>query len=122
MSKTNEEATVFKKIEHKIPALMQQLKIPGLAVSVIKDNQIVYSAGFGARNLQKNLPFTPDTLIGIGSVTKSFTGLAILKLVEEGKLSLDNPMNLKYSSLAKVRVPLGSHRPTSSDCASTTYR
>ncbi|MHA1210953.1 MAG: serine hydrolase domain-containing protein, partial [Candidatus Heimdallarchaeota archaeon] len=85
----------FEKIEGMITTLMQQLKIPGLSISVIADNETIYSKGFGARDLKNNLSATPDTLFGIGSVTKSFTTLAIMQLVEQGKLSLDDPIS-KY--------------------------
>ncbi|WP_457559167.1 serine hydrolase domain-containing protein [Candidatus Harpocratesius sp.] len=74
---------------------MRSGKIPGLAISIIHKGQLVYSKGFGARDLEKGLPMTPQTLIGIGSVTKSFTAIAIMKLVESGMLSLDDSVS-KY--------------------------
>ena len=55
----------------------------------MKDNEIIYSKGFGNRNYAENLPATPDTLFGVGSCTKIFTCLAILQLAEKGKLSID---------------------------------
>ena len=85
-------------IEQKLASLMQKGKIPGLSLSIIKNKEVVYSKGFGNRNLAKNLPVTPDTLFGIGSCTKVFTCLAIMQLAEQGKLSIDDPVN-KYIPL-----------------------
>lgn len=79
--------------ELRIPQLLQKSQIPGLTVSIIKDTQIIYSNGFGARDLKEKLPATPDTLFGIGSVTKSFTCLAIMQLAEAGKLNIEDPVS-----------------------------
>ncbi|MHA1721603.1 MAG: serine hydrolase [Candidatus Baldrarchaeia archaeon] len=81
-----------------ITEVMSTLHIPGLSISAIKDNTVLYSRGFGARNLEENLPATPDTLYGVGSVTKSFTALAIMQLVEAGKLDVHDPVK-KYIPL-----------------------
>jgi CubicO group peptidase (beta-lactamase class C family) len=83
------------KFENLIAAAMAQARIPGLSVALVKDNHVIYSRGFGARNLKDNLPTTPHTLFGIGSCTKSFTALAIMQLVEQGKLNVQDPVN-KY--------------------------
>ena len=76
-------------LESQIADLMQQMRIPGMSISIISEDSIIYNRAFGARNLETNLPVTTDTLFGIGSCTKSFTALAILQLVQEGKISLD---------------------------------
>jgi len=78
------------KLEGFITDWMNEIKVPGLSLSIIKDQQMVYSSGFGSRDLKGNLPATSETLYGIGSCTKSFTGLAILQLVAEGRLNLDD--------------------------------
>lgn len=81
---------VQKRIEDFIAQWMTDNKVPGLSLSIVKGDEILYSHGFGARDLNDNLPATEDTLYGMASVTKSFTGLAVLKLVERGELSLDD--------------------------------
>jgi len=73
---------------------MQEYKIPGLSVAVVKEGETIYCEGFGARDPKRNLPATPDTLYGIGSITKSFVAIAIMQLVEEGKLSVDDPVGM----------------------------
>jgi CubicO group peptidase (beta-lactamase class C family) len=80
-------------VERTVPKLMSEGRIPGLSVAIVKEGETIYSEGFGARNVKENLPATPDSLYGIGSVTKSFVALAILQLVEKGKLSLGDSVS-----------------------------
>jgi CubicO group peptidase (beta-lactamase class C family) len=86
---------VKKWVEYIIPKYMREHKIPGISIGIVKDGKPLYVSGFGARDPQKNLPATPDTLFGIGSITKSFVAIAIMQLSELGKLSVDDPVN-KY--------------------------
>ena len=89
------DSSMFIQVEKAVAELMHHDKIPGLSVAIVDHDAIVYAKGFGARNVDRNLPATPDTLFGIASVTKSFTCLAIMQLVEEQKLSVDDPVD-KY--------------------------
>lgn len=79
------EAYVFEK--------MRKTNLPGLSISAVKDGEVVYAKGFGFRDVEFGAPMTPQTRVGIGSVTKSFTALVIMMLSEEGKLSLDDPID-----------------------------
>jgi CubicO group peptidase (beta-lactamase class C family) len=69
---------------------MERTKVPGLSISIFSKDKILFTKGFGQRSLEFNLFSNPDTLYGVGSVTKSFTGLAIMKLVQDGKLELSD--------------------------------
>ncbi len=80
------------KLENFISDWMTEIKVPGLSLSIVKNSDIVYANGFGAKNLKNNLPATAETLYGIGSCTKSFTALAILQLVDRDLLSLNDPI------------------------------
>lgn len=71
---------------------MRRDPLPGLSVAVVTTEGIAYVEGFGSRDLAGNRPATGDTLYGIGSVTKSFVGLAILQLQEAGMLHVDDPV------------------------------
>ncbi|WP_232702427.1 serine hydrolase [Halobacterium wangiae] len=55
-------------------------------------DHVVYADGFGARDLESNAPATPDTVFGVASVTKSFVATSVLRLVDEGHLSVDDPV------------------------------
>lgn len=63
--------------------------IPGGAVAITREGKLVYAKGFGWSEYEANTLATPETLFGLASVSKVFTALAVLKLVEEGKLRLD---------------------------------
>lgn len=82
-----------KRLEEYIAKTMAQVHIPGLSIALVKEGEVVYARGFGARNLENDIPATPDTLYGVGSCTKSFTALAIMQLVEQGKLDVQDPVN-----------------------------
>ncbi len=89
---------VFRKFESFVFECMSKTNLPAVSVAVVKDGQIVYSKGFGLRNRAYGLRATPDTLYAIGSVTKSFTALSIMQLLNEGKLSLEDSVS-KYAPL-----------------------
>ena len=66
--------------------------LPGLAVGVVSDQQLVWARGFGYADLKAKLPMTPATKFRIASNSKLFTAIAIMQLREEGKLRLDDPV------------------------------
>jgi len=66
--------------------------IVGLSIATIRGGEVNYQRGFGFRDFEKGSSATPETIYCIGSVTKSFTALAIMQLCEAGKLSLDDPV------------------------------
>ncbi|SEC77578.1 CubicO group peptidase, beta-lactamase class C family [Tenacibaculum sp. MAR_2009_124] len=70
-------------------------KIPGIAYGIVVDNSLVLASSTGVSQLENNIPVTNYTSFRIASMTKSFTAMAILKLRDEGKLSLNDPV-LKY--------------------------
>ena len=72
-----------------ISDLMTRWDIPGGAIAVVKDGRLVYARGFGYADVERRETVEPDALFRIASVSKPITGVAILKLVEEGRLDLD---------------------------------
>jgi CubicO group peptidase (beta-lactamase class C family) len=75
-----------------VTGMMQTKRIPGAAVAVLRDGAIVYQKAFGIANLETGTPMTVDSVFELASVTKPFTATAILLLVEEGKVALDDPI------------------------------
>jgi N-acyl-D-amino-acid deacylase len=69
---------------------MRKHSIPGGAVAVMSEGKLVYARGFGYADVENKTPVQPDALFRIASVSKTFTAVAIMKLVEEGKLTLDD--------------------------------
>src|SRR3954463_10768239 len=69
---------------------MRKLAIPGGAVAVMRDGKLIYARGFGYADVENKTLVQPDALFRIASVSKTLTATAIMKLVEEGKLHLDD--------------------------------
>jgi len=65
----------------------------GLGAAIIVDKKVVWMKGFGFADKERAVAFTPDTVMNIGSISKTFTGVAMLRAVQEGKLSLDEDIN-----------------------------
>ena len=73
-----------------IPELMKKHGIPGGAVALVRDGKLIYARGFGYADVEAKTTVAPDALFRIASVSKPITGVAILKLVEDGKVKLDD--------------------------------
>ncbi len=69
--------------------------IPGLAIGIVVEDEVIYAKGFGKRDVEGDKPVTPKTLFAIGSSTKAFTTFVMGTLVDEGKLDWDAPA-MKY--------------------------
>lgn len=79
-------------LEQTIAKLMEDYHVAGMSVALIKDGQVESVCGYGLRNVEEDLPMTGDTVMPIGSVTKTFTSLALAMLADEGKLDWDEPV------------------------------
>ena len=79
----------FSGFDQLIPKLMSKWNLPGGAIAITKDERLVFAAGYGLADKETGQPVQPDSLFRIGSVSKPITAVAILKLIEDGKLSLD---------------------------------
>lgn len=71
---------------------MHRRAIPGMQVAVIRSGRVVYNKAFGIADLETQAPVTPRTVFTLNSATKSFTGVAVMQLVQDGKLSLADPI------------------------------
>ena len=78
-------------VDSVIVDLMTRWDIPGGAVGIVRDGRLVYARGFGYADVAAQSVTAPDALFRIASVSKPVTAAAVLKLVEEGRLSLDEP-------------------------------
>lgn len=77
-------------------AIHQQMRdagIVGMGAAIILDKQIVWSKGYGFADRERGLPFTPDTIMNVGSIAKTVLGVAMLQAVEDGTLALDEDVN-----------------------------
>jgi len=79
-------------VENQILRHMRKLDLPSVLVAMIDDQSVVWHKAIGFADLEKNLPATLDTVYKIGSITKVFAGIEIMRLYEEGLLDLDVPI------------------------------
>lgn len=84
--------TVVADLERYIPGRMQEARVPGLAVALIRDGRIAWAEGFGVANTLTQTPVTSATVFEVASNGKVAAAYIALQLVEEGKLSLDMPL------------------------------
>jgi CubicO group peptidase (beta-lactamase class C family) len=85
-------ANIGKDLQQFIPRMMQHVGVPGLSIAVIRDGKIIWSQAFGVRNNETRDPVTIDTPFEAASFSKAAFAYAVLKLCEQGKLSLDAPL------------------------------
>ena len=76
---------------------MQRLHIPGVSLAIVRDGRVIKAQGYGFANLELKAPATKETVYEIGSNTKQFTAAAIMMLVEEGKIGLDDSITKYFS-------------------------
>jgi CubicO group peptidase (beta-lactamase class C family) len=97
---------IINKIDSIVAVVMNDWKIPGMAVAILKDDEVIHKKGFGTKSPERFLPVDENTVFQIGSVSKSFTAALIAMLVDEGKLNwndkvIDHLSDFKmYDSLA----------------------
>src|SRR5262245_47534221 len=75
-----------------IPAQIEKWKVPGLAIAVVQHGKVIYSHGFGSRDVKQNLPVTTKTIFAIGSISKSFTSLSMGIANDDGRMDWDKPV------------------------------
>ncbi|MGB8654632.1 MAG: serine hydrolase domain-containing protein [Candidatus Acidiferrales bacterium] len=89
------DATLSPQVDLYVDTEIKAQKIPGLALAIVRDGKIVKAKGYGLANVELDVPVKPETLFQTGSVGKQFTATAVMMLVEEGKVGLDDKIT-KY--------------------------
>jgi CubicO group peptidase (beta-lactamase class C family) len=100
------------KLERAIPvidslmrAFAERSRVPGIAYGIIVDGKVIHIGTAGLRDTRANAPVDTSTVFRIASMTKSFTALSILRLRDEGKLSLDDPAERYVPELKSLKYP-----------------
>src|SRR3954451_22983957 len=83
------------KVNKYVAAEMKAQQIPGVSLAVVKDGTPVLVKGYGVANVEHQVAVKPETIFQSGSVGKQFTAMAVMMLVEEGNIGLDDPLT-KY--------------------------
>ncbi|MFZ1799093.1 MAG: serine hydrolase [Chitinophagaceae bacterium] len=85
---------------------MQNKGIPGLQLAIVQNGKIIKTGNYGLSNVQDSIPVDSRTLFTINSITKAFTGIAVMQLVEAGKLNLSSPVSDYLSNLPDSWKPV----------------
>jgi CubicO group peptidase (beta-lactamase class C family) len=91
---SKEDKKISKSLDDLIPNRLKEI-LPGCVVMVVKNDKIIYRKAFGLANTELNISMQPDMLFRIGSMTKQYTAIAVLQLVEQGKIGLQDSIQ-KY--------------------------
>ena len=75
-----------------VQVIMQKRHIPGLSIAVLRDNKLIKEASYGLASIEHQVAVKPETSFTLASMTKTFTATAIMLLVEDGRLSLEDPV------------------------------
>ena len=93
--------TLEEKIDPAINQIIKSFELPGLAVGIVRDNEIVYAKGYGVKNIKSKDPITHESLFHMASVSKPFVATAIVQLMEKGKININEPV-VKYLPYFKI--------------------
>lgn len=93
---------------------MEKWQVPGVAIGIVKDDEVIYAEGFGYRDVENELPVTPETIFAIGSSTKSFTATSAGIMVDDGKLDWTTPIR-KWIPEFELQDTFASERMTLTD-------
>ncbi len=91
-SAAQDNQAICAEIERYAQQIMSDWQIPGMAIAIAKDGELIYKKGFGVKSLEGKQPVDENTVFQIGSVSKSFTAALVAMLVDEGKLSWNDPV------------------------------
>ena len=97
--------SAFPEIDRLFEAFAGQARVPGVAYGIVIDGRLAHSGAVGYRDVGAKAPVDADTVFRIASMTKSFTALCIMRLRDEGKLSLDDPAERYVPELAGLIYP-----------------
>lgn len=99
-------ADIVDALTRSIPRTMARQDIPGLSIAIVRGGTLVWTEGFGFTDRERRIAVRPDTRFSLGSISKSFTTLGVLRAIEQGQLALDEPLQT-YLPWFSVRGPFG---------------
>ncbi len=89
---TTDYEQAINKLKTAVRYEVKQKQLPAFSVSLVAKDRIVWAKGFGFQDADKKVPATAETVYRVGSISKLFTDIAVMRLVESGKLDLDAPI------------------------------
>jgi CubicO group peptidase (beta-lactamase class C family) len=100
----------FSLLDSVAEAELKDTDTPGAAISVVIGDSVILAKGFGVASVETQLPVTPDMLFRLGSTTKVLTALALSSLVEEGKLTLHEPIGTYLKDVGPALTRITAHQ------------
>ena len=91
-AQTTSEKELQKSLDKSIPVALKEHNVPGMAIAIIKNDQVIIKKGYGFSNVSLSAKVDTKTGFNIGSISKMFTAWGIMKMVEDGKIDLDTPV------------------------------
>ena len=89
------ESARIARLETLLESLRQELKIPAYSAAIVKDQKVIWAKGFGYADVENKIPATEHTAYHLASLTKTFASTILMRLVQDGKIKLDDPVS-KY--------------------------
>lgn len=105
--------SIAPKLHQLFATYAEENNIPGIAYGIVVDNQLVIDSALGVINREEQIPTSTLSAFRIASMTKSFTAMGIMKLVEEGKISLNDPASKYIPEMAGIPYPTSDSPPIS---------
>jgi CubicO group peptidase (beta-lactamase class C family) len=99
----SEVQALIERLDGRASAELAKDKIGSVTLGVVSGNQLVWTKSYGPADIEKKVPATPDTVYRIGSITKQFTALMLLQLVQEGKVRLSDPVEKYFPEVNKIQ-------------------
>lgn len=93
-------------VDEYVTAQMEKHRLPGVAVAVARDGQVIKASGYGLANVEIGVPVTAETVFQWGSVSKTFTAAAVLLLAQEGRLTIEDRLDAHLTNLPPAWRPL----------------
>jgi serine beta-lactamase-like protein LACTB, mitochondrial len=96
----------LQRIEQVVTTEMSRTSIPGVSIAIARGGRVEWTQGFGMADLENLIPVTPETRIRLGSIAKPITAIAVMQLVERGKIDLDAEVQRYVPSFPKKQWPV----------------
>lgn len=105
-----EPPATLEQLQSRLHELLVQERVPGMGLALLKDHRLLWVGGIGMADVENQIPVDADTPFLVGSISKSFTALAVMTLVESGKIELDAPVR-RYLPDAPIDNPWEATHP-----------
>lgn len=100
------QITLQQKIDNLVQSKVTKFGVPGYSVCVIRKGEVILQKGYGVGDMKSRAPITPETAFGLASITKTFTAMALLVLVDRGLIDLESPLEKYLPDIPKEWKPI----------------